>query len=98
MPNIGETFRVTATMTDLTGAPFTPATHSIALYAPGRSLSQTLTVPTLTGAGQYYIDFTTATTDPFGLWEVIWTALGAGGLPSGIGKIKIFIGDPPSRR
>jgi len=85
-------------MTDLTGAAFTPATHSIRLYAPGRSLSQTLTVPTLIGAGQYYIDFTTASTDPFGLWEVIWTASAAPPPPVGIGKLKILIGDPPVRR
>ena len=93
MPNVGSTFRVSATMTDLNGDPFTPATQTVRLYEPVRSLNQTNNAPILSGSGQYYVDFTTVSADPPGLWEVIWTA--TDGTVSAVGKLKIFIGDPP---
>ena len=89
--SIGETFRVTATMTDLEGNPFVPTSQSVQLYLGG-TLQYTNNAP-IAGGGGYYVDFTTASTDSSGNWLVVWTA--TNGVITGIGKMKIYIDDPP---
>ena len=91
MPSIGETFRVTATMTDLTGSAFVPTSQTVQLFR-GSSLEYTNNAPVASGGG-YYVDFTTVSTDSSGSWLVVWTA--TDGTVTGIGKLKIYIDDPP---
>jgi len=93
VPSIGETFRINATLIDLDGNPITAGVNDIDLYEPGDTLNQTSAAPTHTGGGVWYQDFTTLTTDPVGNYVVIWTITVAGA--TGIGKIKVFIDDPP---
>jgi hypothetical protein len=80
-------------MLDFDGAAFTPTSQVVNLFNPANALSYTDNSPTLVVAGQYYVDFTTATTDLSGLWLLVWTA--TDGTVTGVGKLKIFIDDPP---
>ena len=93
MPSVGETFRITATLTDLDGVAIAAGVNTITLYDPSGTSSQT-GAGTYTGAGGVWTqNFTTLATDPHGGWLVVWQIV-AGGI-TGIGKIKIFIDDPP---
>ena len=91
MPSIGETFRVTATITTIGGGPLVPTSQSVKLYY-GSTLKQTNNAPIASGSG-WYVDFTTLATDSSGLWLVVWTA--TDGTVTCIGKLKIYIDDPP---
>jgi len=94
MPSIGETFRVTATLTDLAGTPITvPDSQTITLYDASEESSQVKIAPTHEGAGVWHQDFTTLVTDSYGAWLVVWKVVKDGIV--GIGKIKVFIDDPP---
>jgi len=93
VPSVGETFRITATIVDLDGNPVTAGTHTIDLYEPDNSLNQTSIAPTHDGGGVWHRDFTTLATDPVGGYLVVWTVVSGGA--TGIGKIKVFIDDPP---
>jgi hypothetical protein len=94
MPSLGETFRVTATITDLTGVPVTTGTDAISVYDPGGTLKYTNIAPIHLGAGVWYADFTTATTDTSGGWLIVWKKTTIAGA-IGIGKIQSFVDDPP---
>jgi len=94
MPSLGETFRVTATLTDITGAPLlAPKSQSVKLYDPSGTLKYTDNAPVDEGGGVFHVDFTTLSTDPVGLWLIVWTVVD--GAFTGIQKHKIFIDDPP---
>lgn len=93
LPSVGETFRITATITDLNGNPVTAGANSIDLFEPDGSLNQNSVGPTHVAGGVWTQNFTTLTTDPVGGYLVVWTII-AGGV-TGIGKIKVFIDDPP---
>ena len=93
MPSIGETFRITATITDLSGDAVVAGVNTITLYDPTETSSQVEAAPVHEGAGVWHQDFTTLATDPHGGWMVVWQIV-AGGI-TGIGKIKVFIDDPP---
>jgi len=93
VPSIGETFRVNATLIDLAGDPITAGTNTITLYNPDNSVNQTSAAPTHVGNGVWYVDFTTDPTDDYGNYLVVWKNVT--GLVTTIGKIKVFIDDPP---
>ena len=94
MPSLGETFRVTATITDISGNPLVaPTSQLVELYDPSNNLNQSNKAPTVVGGGVFYVDFTTLATDPVGLYIVVWTAVD--GTVTGIEKEKVFIDDPP---
>ena len=61
MPSLGETFRVTATITDIDGNPVTAGTNTVNLYEPDGTLNTTEAAPTHTGNGVWTQTFTTAT-------------------------------------
>jgi len=93
VPSIGETFRITATLIDLDGNPIIAGANSIDLYEPDNTLNQTQVAPTHVGDGVWYQNFITLATDPVGGYLVVWTIVAGGA--TGIGKIKVFIDDPP---
>ena len=93
MPSIGETFRVNATLTDLAGTPIVAGVNSISLYNPNNSLNQTSIAPTNVGGGVWWVNFTTQATDDYGNYLVVWK--NTSGAVIAIGKIKVFIDDPP---
>ena len=93
VPSIGETFRVNATLTDLAGDPITGGVSSVTLYNPDNSVNQTSAAPTHVGNGVWWINFTTASSDDYGNYLVVWK--NTTGAVIAIGKIKVFIDDPP---
>lgn len=94
MPYLGETFRVTATLTDIDGNPLlAPSSQLINLYEPDDTLHTSSAAPTSVGGGVYYQNFDTLPTDPIGVWLVVWKSVKDG--VTGIKKIKVFIEDPP---
>ena len=93
MPNLGATFRIKATITDIDGNPVTGGANTINLYEPDATLHTTEAAPTHTGGGIWTQTFTTATTDPEGMWQVVWTNVFV--LVTAIAKLQIYIDDPP---
>ncbi|GAG99571.1 unnamed protein product [marine sediment metagenome] len=93
MPSLGETFRITATITDLDGAPVTGGVNVISLYEPDGTLNQPAGGGNHTGGGVWTQLFTTAGTDPEGTYLIVWK--NTSGAVVAIGKITIWIDDPP---
>jgi len=94
VPSIGETFRVNATLIDLAGDPITGGTNTVTLYNPDNSVNQTsVGGATHVGNGVWYEDFTTAAADDYGNYLIVWKNVT--GAVTTIGKIKVFIDDPP---
>lgn len=94
MPSLGETFRVTATLTDLNGDPLlAPDSQLVNLYEPDDTLHTSSAAPSSLGGGVFYQNFNTLPADPIGVWLVVWSATKDG--VTGIMKKKIFIDDPP---
>jgi len=93
LPNLGETFRITATITDIDGTPVGAGVNTIKLYKPDGSLSQTEIAPAYSGGGVWTQTFTTAATDPEGMWLIVWTNVFL--LATAIGKFQMYIDDPP---
>ena len=93
MPNLGETFRITATITDIDGNPVTAGANTINLYEPDATLHTSEAAPTHVGGGVWTQTFTTLTTDPEGMWLVVWTNVFL--LATSIAKLQTYIEDPP---
>ena len=93
MPRLGETFRVTATITDLDGNPVDAGINTVNLYEPDDTLNQTSATPTPIGGGVWTQNFTTAADDPVGVWLIVWTNVSGG--VTAIGKRTVWIDDPP---
>jgi len=93
VPSIGETFRTTATLIDLDGNPIVAGVNTVQLWNPNGTLNQTSAAPTHEGAGVWHQDFTTLATAAVGGYLIVWKNVTAG--VTGIGKIKVFIDDPP---
>ncbi len=93
MPSLGETFRITATITDIDGNPITAGANTVNLFTPDDTLDQTSVAPTHTGDGIWTQLFTTATTDTEGTWLVVWTNIT--GAVTAIGKLTLWLADPP---
>ena len=93
MPNLGETFRMTATITDFDGNPVTGGANSISLYEPDGTLYSTEIAPTHTGSGVWTQNFTTLTTDTEGVWQIVWTNVFV--FVTAIAKFNVWIEDPP---
>ena len=94
MPYLGETFRVTATITDIDGTPLlAPDSQLASIYQPDGTLDSSSAAPVSMGGGVFYHDFTIAAADPIGVWLIVWSA--TEGTITGIAKLKIFISDPP---
>ncbi len=93
VPSLGETFRVTATITDLNGAPVTGGTNAVTLYNPDGTANATSAAPTHTGGGVWTQNFTTLATDTEGGYLVVW--INTTGAVVAIGKLKTYIDDPP---
>ena len=94
MPSQGETYRVTATITDLDGTPVTggAAVHSITTYNPSGTLVDTEAAPTESGGGVWYQNITLAAAAPIGGWRVFWKVTLAGTV--GITKLPFWVDDP----
>lgn len=94
MPYLGETFRVTATITDINGvALLAPDSQLASIYHPDGTLHSSSAAPTPMGGGVFYHDFSIPAADPVGVWLIVWSA--TEGTITGIAKLKIFINDPP---
>ena len=93
--SLGETFRVTATITDLDGTPVTGAgpTQAIILYNPAGTAVTTENAPTEVGAGVWYQNFTVPAAGAVGVWRVFWWCTTVAGAV-GIAKISVSVDDP----
>lgn len=94
MPNLGDTFRIQATITDITGALIlVPDSQLVSLYHPDDTLHASTAAPTSDGGGVFHVDFSIPSSDPVGVWLVVWSATKDG--ITKVAKMDIYVADPP---
>jgi len=72
VPNLGETVRILASITDYDGEAMNPDTQEVKVYDPSGALKHTETAPTKKADGLYYISYTFPGDGAIGNWTVNW--------------------------